>query len=670
MGTTFLNQQQELSVSGGNAQQQLLVSLFNDKRGTVYGNDFQYKRSGFTLNSNFSSKDGRLKVAPYVSYSIENNNLAAADLTRQIFVAPNAPALFQDNGTLNWQENTFENPLAQLENKYSVKTNTLTSGLLTEYRLLPLLTFRVNAGQTHTMVDEFKTSPSTQFNPVYGATSQYSSITAGTTKHANWIVEPQLNWDKKWSVHKVSALLGSTSEERTSTILRIQGTDFSSNDLLYNLSTAKVQKVLDNTEIKYRYQAVYARMNYTLQERYIVNLTARRDGSSRFGPNNRFANFGAAGVAWVFSRENFLKEKSWLSFGKLRGSYGITGNDQIGDYQYLNTYTAGNATYNGVVALYPSRLYNPDFTWEKTQKLETALELGFFKNILNVAAAWYRNTSSNQLVGIPLPATTGFTTIQQNFPATVQNTGLELEIDVHLLRRNNLRWNVQSNISFPRSKLIEFPNIATSTYANTYEVGKSLNIRKVFEYTGLDPVTGIYQFRDFNGDGKLTEEDRKKTTEYGIKFFGGLANSLQYKNVALDFLWQFVKQDQLDLLYSLALPGSMSNVSTYMLDYWTPENPTAQYQRPTAGTNSAALKAFDNYRNSNAVVVNASFIRLNSVQLSWQVPLVATKNSQLALGIQGQNLITITKFKGLDPEVRGVYLPTLKTYSLTATLKF
>ena len=180
----------------------------------------------------------------------------------------------------------------------------------------------------------------------------------------------------------------------------------------------------------------------------------------------------------------------------------------------------------------------------------------------------------------------------------------------------------------------------------------------------------MYQFTDFNGDGKITVDDRKKTADFGIQFYGGFGNSFQYRNISLQFQWQFVKQQQFDTLYSLAAPGSMANVTTYMLDYWTPENPDAQYQRPTSGTNAAVLKAFTDYRNSDAAIVDASFIRLNTVQLNWQLPFPYVGNSQLVLGITGQNLITITKFKGLDPEVHGIYLPILKTYSLSATLKF
>src|SRR5690606_15555621 len=144
-------------------------------------------------------------------------------------------------------------------------------------------------------------------------------------------------------------------------------------------------------------------------------------GSSRFGPGKQFANFGAVGGAWIFSNEKFLEERPLgMSFGKIRASYGITGNDQIGDYQIIDTYGSTGVPYQGIIALTPTRLYNADFSWEKNTKFEVALEAGFFNDRIFFTAAWYRNRSSNQLVGIPLAGTTGFPSISANLGATVQ----------------------------------------------------------------------------------------------------------------------------------------------------------------------------------------------------------------------------------------------------------
>src|SRR5690606_27400325 len=143
---------------------------------------------------------------------------------------------------------------------------------------------------------------------------------------------------------------------------------------------------------EYRYNAVFGRVNYGYNEKYFLNLTGRRDGSSRFGPGKQFANFGAIGAAWLFSRESFFEENlSWLSFGKLRGSYGTTGSDLIGDYKYLNTYGLTGVGYAGIVGLEPNQLFNPDFSWETNKKVEGAIELGFLKDRLQLSIAHYRN---------------------------------------------------------------------------------------------------------------------------------------------------------------------------------------------------------------------------------------------------------------------------------------
>ena len=669
IGRTFIGQQRQLSLSGGSGQTQFLMGLHHQDQSTAFGYDLGYKRYGFNMNVTHISEDKKFRISPTIYYTLQNNNLSEKDLTGQIALSPNAPALYGSNGNLNWEHNTFDNPLAKLENKYTSKTRTFSAGVNAEYEFLPHFTLKVNSGYTSTLQKEIRTNPSSAYNPSLGYGSNYSVIYTGNVERESWITEPQLSWEKKWNKHGISALIGTTFEEKKDQILRLQGSDFASNELLYNLSSAKVQKVNEDTEIKYRYTALYSRLNYNYSGKYIVNLTARRDGSSRFGPHNRFANFGAIGVAWLLSKENFFKNKSFLSFGKLRGSYGVAGSDLIGDYQYLNTYSTSSLSYDGVTGLYPSRLYNPDFSWEKTRKLEAALELGLFKDRINFSLSWYRNISSNQLVGIPLPATTGFLSIQNNFPAKVENTGTELELSTILIKNSPLKWNLSANLSIPKNKLLAYDQIESSPYANTYMVGKSMNIRKVYELKGVNPVTGVYEFTDFNGDGKIDSNDRGKWVDIGVKYFGGISNRFEYKNLSFSFLIQFVKQKSYSLDYSLGMVGNMKNIPEYMLDYWTPEHTDAQYQRPSTGGNSDAVRAFSLYQSSDAVIVEASYIRLNNLQVGYKIPF-GDKGNSLTLILQGQNLWTITGYKGLDPEVQGLYLPSLKTCSLTASLKF
>ncbi len=674
IGKPYLNMQQQLTLSSGSEQTQWYLSIHRQEQATPFGKDYGYERKGFNLNMVHHSADQKFSISPTIYYTLQDNNLIERDLSTQIILSPNAPALYTSTGAVNWEDNTFDNPISKLENQYNSELKTLSAQVNARYQLFPSISLKLNAGYTQTLQEEERSNPSTAYNPSLNYTSTNSIIYLGNVQRNSWIAEPQITWSKEWQKHHVNTLIGLTLEEKNDHLLRLQGSDFASNDLLQNISNAKVQKVNEDTRVQYRYSAFYGRFNYDYSGKYLINLTARRDGSSRFGANNRFANFGAIGAAWIFSKENIIQNnetlKKLLSFGKLRASIGTAGSDLIGDYQYLDTYTTATLLYDGVVGMYPSRLYNPNFSWEKTTKLEAALELGLLKERININFSWYRNRSSNQLVGVPLAATTGFLSLQSNFPAKVQNTGIEAELSASIYKNTSFKWELSANFSLPKSKLLEYDNLSSSSYANTYVVGQPMNIKKVYEYKGVDPVTGVYQFSDMNGDGKLDTNDRQKVAEIGVKHFGGISNQFRYQNLSLSFLVQWVKQRQYSMDYNLSLLGIQRNIPTYMLDYWTPENTEARYQRPTTGGNSAALTAFSRYTSSDAVIVDASFIRLNNVQLSYKIPLKAKGIESLTLIGQGQNLVTITTYKGIDPEGVGVYLPSMKTYSITAILKF
>lgn len=671
IGRNYMVNQQQLTYAGGGENAQYYLSFSNLNQGTAFGHNLGYKRSGLNFNTVLTSPDAKLKISPTIYYTREYNNQTDADLTRQIVLAPNAPALYDGSGQLNWEQNTFTNPLAKLENKYTAHINTLVTNINTIYDLSGDWAVKLNAGYSQTQQRESRTNPSSAFNPNLGYTSATSVRYEGIVSKMNWVLEPQLHWNRKWGVHKISTFIGTTFENRKEEIVRLQGSDFTSNEFIANLSNAKVQRITQNTTTQYRYTALFGRLNYSLSEKYMLNLTARRDGSSRFGSDRRFANFGALGTAWLFSEERLVKERlPWISYGKLRMSIGTSGSDLIGDYQFLDTYTTSSQAYDGTIGIYPSRLFNPNFSWEKTTKFETAIELGLLENRMNVSVAWFRNRSSNQLVGIPQPATTGFPSIQSNFPAKVQNSGTELDLQFAILRNTAVKWKSSINFTQPKSKLLQFDGLKTSTYASTYEVGSSLYIKKVYELKGVNPSTGLYEFSDLNGDGKFDANDRIKVVDLGIKYFGGIGSQLTFRKWSLDFLFQFVKQRQFNLEYSLGMLGTMSNIPTYLLDYWTPENPSARFQRPSTGANANASRAFAQFQGSDAVIVDASYVRLNNVHIGYQIPFEKKYLKSITLQLHGQNLLTLTGYKGIDPEVQGLYLPIPRTFTFSANLKF
>ena len=675
IGGTATSRNVELGVSGGTGTTQFLIRGTHFNETTVFPGDFKYGKSALHFSSNHTSVDERFTVNFSANYIADNNNLLNTDLTRNATtLAPNAPAIYDANGILNWENSTWENPFRLVQGKYLAKTKGLYFNGLVSYKLIPNLELKSSFGYSDTRVEESSTAPHTIYNPSFLLTSAASTSMLNNSNQQSWTIEPQLNYQKTVGKGKLNLLVGTTFQENTAAQLAVFASGFSSNSLITNLAAASFTQIMNNSYSMYRYNAIFGRANYSLADKYFINLTGRRDGSSRFGSGNRFANYGAIGTAWIFSEETAIKEGiSFVSFGKLRASFGTTGSDQIGNYQFLNTYTPTGNTYNGIIGLEPVRLFNPNFSWEVNKKLEIAMDLGFFNDRVFVTVAYFKNRSSSQLVGIPLPATTGFNSIQANLDATVENTGLELELRTVNFSGNNFKWTTSWNSTIPKNKLLAFPNLEGSVYANQYSIGKSLSIRKVYEFTGVNTNTGLYGFTDFNGDGLLTAiEDRQKVVDTNPVFFGGVQNSLAYKNWQLDFLLQFVKQIGINNNAVSDLPGSASNMTTDVLDRWQKVGDSNPIQVYTAGFNGDAVNAFYTYySSSDAAFSDASYIRVKNLSLSYTLPNTILKKGNCKLYFQAQNLLTFTKFKGADPENQSQgRLPTLRVLTIGTQLNF
>lgn len=673
IGRTATNSNVQISLSGGSEHTSFLASANHNEQTTVFAKDFKYKTNNLAMNLNHRSDDNRFTFNASGLFSEQTNNLIRSDITNQsLLLSPNAPALYKDDGSLNWENNTFTNPVAAYESTYSNKGRTLNVNINLGYELFRSFYVKLNGGIDQQVFEEAILSPNTMYNPAFGFTpATHSSIRKANQHQFSYLLEPQINYKLKFDQHEIDMLIGGTFQHRQTSALGISGSRFESNALITNLAAAGNVTVIYDTQTGYKYAALFGRINYQYKNRYILNLTGRRDGSSRFGTNNRFANFGAVGAAWLFAEEAFFDDIRWLGFGKLRASYGLTGSDAIGDYQYLDTYTVSSRSYGGIRSLYPSRLYNPYFSWEKTTKLEIALELGFINDRIRLNAACYRNRSGNQLVGIPLPRTTGFSSIQANLPATVENKGLEFELNTSPVRTNRFNWNSDFNISFPRNKLVSFPGLEGSTYANQYVIGYPVSIAKVYNYEGIDPETGLYTFTDYNNDGNISSpDDNQVIKKTGARYYGGWSNQLSYKQWEFSFLFQFVDQIQKNYNSGVPLPGTMNNQPVEVLDVWSEENPGGRYMPYSSGTNAQRNQSFLLFRNSTATVGDASFIRLKNIQLSYRLPL--NKHIRdIRFYAQGQNLLTFTDYFGLDPEfILTGFLPPLKTYSFGVQFNF
>ncbi|MDA6069537.1 SusC/RagA family TonB-linked outer membrane protein [Flavobacterium sp. AC] len=658
------------TLSGGSENTQFMLSGSYHSQSTVFPGTFMYKKGGSQFNLNHASDNRKFRLNFSAGVTLQNNDQPSFDFSYDArSLAPNAPRLYNPDGSLNWENSTWTNPLGNLNTEFESKTNDLTAGTAVSYEIIPELIVKANLGYTNLNNSETRIVPSTIYDPAYEVSSERSAIFLNDVKRDSWIAEPQINWKKELGTSTIDILAGATFQSQRSTRLQQSGTGFTSNSLIYDLAAAKVTKVLLSDETLYKYQAFFARVNYKYKQCYILNLTARRDGSSRFGPGKQFANFGAAGLAWLFSNESFFMQNKWLSFGKIRTSYGTTGNDQIGDYQFLDTYSNTGILYNGIPGLAPSRLFNADFGWETNKKLEAALELGFFGDRIFTTVAWYQNRSSNQLAGVPLPGSTGFTSYQANLDAVVQNSGLEFTLRTVNFKGHGFTWTTNLNLTFAENKLLKFPGLESSAYNQQYRIGEPLNIKLLYSFKGVDPQTGLYTFEDLNGDGAVTfPEDRQVAVNLNPQYYGGLQNQFSYKGITLDFLFQFIKQK--NRTYPMGTAGMMANQQQRKTDSWSAPGDNAAYQMFSTGYDFPAVMATYSYNESTASVTDASFIRLKNISISYDLPL-DLKQTQCRVILQGQNLLTFTKYVDGDPEFTSYgFLPPLKILTAGIQLTF
>ena len=661
------------SLSGGSLQTKFLLGGNYHRETTVFPGSFDYVRTGAHVSLNHESQDKKFTLAFSAIYSTQISTLPSLDLSQTaVILPPNAPALYDSSGALNWENNTFDNPLAQLEGKTKGNTHDLIINALLSYNIGAGFSLKSSFGFTDLDQKQLNLQPNTVFNPAYGLGSEYSSVYTNLQNRSSWIVEPQLVWKHGFRKGSVEALAGTTFQQQKSDKLVSYGMGFTTNYLLENPVSASTSRVLSSDETLYRYNSFFTRINFNWAGKYILNLTGRRDGSSRFGPGRQYADFGAVGVAWLFSGEEALKEKiPFLSFGKLRVSYGTSGNDQIGDYQFLDSYSSSGNIYQGIAGIQSSRLFNPYFGWETNKKLEAALELGFLNDRLFITGAWFQNRSSNQLVGIPLPGTTGFQSMQSNLDAVVQNQGVEFTVRSLNFKRGKFSWVTNFNLTSIKNELISFPGLDASTYKNRYVIGEPINIQKLYRSTGLDPLTGVYQFEDVNEDRVLNAADDKQAVKnLNPKYYGGLQNQFSYRNLELDFLFQFAKQNNWNENFGNSMPGTMNNQPVGVLEHWQNVGDPGPYQ---GYSNSNGIRSLANsrYSQSDAAISDASYIRLKNISLSFRLPKEWTKKLTCRLSVQGQNILTITKYKGIDPEFRvSGYLPPLRIYTTSIQITF
>jgi TonB-linked SusC/RagA family outer membrane protein len=620
------------NVSGGTSNTQFFVGGAYHRETTVFPTKLGDQKGSMHINLQHSSDSKRFNLSWTGDYLSDQNRLPYSDLTgTALFLAPNAPVLYNPDGSLNWAptasgNSSWTNPLAIYNVSSIIKTNNLVSNMTIGYQLLPNLEIKADVGYNHLESNESDEHPSTANAPEKRTsnTVRYSFFQHNDVN--TWNIEPQAVYHALVGGGKLEGVVGMQLLETTTFGQYMYVSGFTSDLLIGDVGSAGTfNSAKTLSPANYKYVGGFGRLNYNWQDRYILNLSARRDGSSRFGSANQFHNFWSVGGAWIFSQTALIKKKlPWLSFGKLSASYGTTGNDQIGDYQFLSVYTTPSGittTYQATPGLLPQTLSNPYLQWEETRKRNAKLELGFFHDRIRVSADYFLNRSSNQLLPYTLSFLSGFNSITRNFPGTIQNSGGEFALNTINIRNKNFNWTTDFNLTIPRNKLVAFPNLTASSYASSFVIGKSISLIKAYQFLGTDPATGIFQVANANGDPTLTPAfaDRTLAIIPGYRWYGGIQNNIGYKGWQLSFFIQFTKQTTSNAYGTFGTyPGVFSstgpngNQPTLVLNRWQHPGDHSVIQRYSTSLLKAA-----NATSSDAIWSDASYARVKNINLSY-----------------------------------------------------
>lgn len=669
------------SISSGSENTSFTVGGGYHKETLIFPGDFGYQRGNANISLNHASVNKKFRAGVTANYGVDVSNFFAGGnmIDQALSLPPNAPELYNSNGELNWEidnvgglRSTWVNPMSYLnQTQYKETQNLVTNGNLS-YEFFPGLSLITNIGYTNLNSSESSKQPIGSLAP--DSPVKYGGAGFSDTKRKSWIIEPRASFAKKMNAHSLEVILGTTWQKSSGSSNQLTGNNYASDALLSSPKGAGYIEMLVDVFSEYKFNSLYSRLGYNYNSKYLLNLTGRRDGSSRFGPGNRFANFWSVGGAWIFTSEDLIKNVlSVINFGKLRASYGVTGSDNIGDYRYYNLYNVLQSSYQGLVGFVPSALFNDKYAWEVTKKFEVAIEAAFFEDRISAEINWYNNRSSNQLIDYKLPATTGFPSILQNFEAVVQNTGWEFMLRGEVLKSADWLWNIAGNVTIPDNKLVKFDGIEDSPYATIYKVGEPLTVQWLYSSAGVNTLTGRYEVEDLNNDGVFNNADRVLTNRMGTKIYGGINNSVRYKSVEASLFFQLAKQRQ-PLLLSRFKPGQTGqNVSVDVLQNWKQVGDITSIAKYSTGFGSINTgKEYLDVVNSNYNITDASFIRLKTLSIAWTLPtewLERIKLMQSKIFIQGQNLFMLTKYKAQDPETPWGALPQLRMISAGVQIK-
>lgn len=681
------------SVSGGMGQSSYFLSAGYDTQKEIMNNGGKNQRGTFSARFSHSSPNqkfkfdlsNRISLSDVLSYSISS-------ISNQ---PPNAPDIFDADGNFNFTPYRQENnqngfPFAALKRPSKSKTFELSNNFNALYQLVKGLTISAGLGHNFTFNENSNLTPKVSNDPAF--INALSSAIYGKSTNQSLQVESQLAYNGYIGIGKLSAQVIANFQQSTSSGETISSFDFPNDAMMKSHNNAQTSFFAEGYR-QYKYLSGSAIVKYEWDNKYVISLNARRDGSSRFGPGKQFGNFGSIGLAWIASDENWVKKfiPDWFSLIKFRASAGIMGSDGIGEYEYLPRWSKSRSVdnttqllfkYNGTDAFHAMRPLNQNYQWESTRQTEVGTLLGFFENRVNVELAYYSKYTDNQLTRFPIPSQTGFISVLVNHPAAVRNSGIEISANATLLKTKDCDIHFNINTSRNRNKLVKFPGLESSSFRAIYKVGQSLGTRYFLHYTGVDPLTGNYTFEDHNKDGLVnigggsfpttTQDDRYVAINTDLQTAVASGITLRYKSISVATAFVFLNQLKRDPYLDMVL-GSMQN--TILRDdvknnHWQKPGDQAKYPRYT--TNNALL---GNISSSDAMYIDGSYLRMTNLAISWALPadwISRIKIKGASISLQTQNLFTLSNYPGIDPGLLdapwGTPVPRTISTNLSLTL--
>jgi TonB-linked SusC/RagA family outer membrane protein len=633
----------ELSVSSGNDKTRLFIS------GNLYSQDGTVKSTAFNRYSGRINVDhkllpdltigGGVSMTYSVNYRVEGDQTLYGPLPNALSIPAIFP-VYNADGTYN-EDGPYANPVSIInETKNVAYTNRNNGNIYVEYKFLDGFTFNSKWSADVYNLREHEYDPITTAQGL-----KYNGLgIEGTTYVSNLIGSNVLQYVKTFNkVHNLEAMAGFSFEKYARRTTYIEATNFPNEDFQY-INSAGTIRASSTSALDRGMTSYFGQIKYNYMYKYIFTLTARADGSSKFGANNRFGYFPAGSLAWRLTEEPFMKSVPVISDLKIRTSLGLTGNDGIGDFASLGLYKGGY-NYNQEAGIQPTQLPNPNLKWETTRQIGLGFDLGLLKDRISIVADVYFNKTSDLLLARPIPLSSGFSTITANI-GDMENKGVEFLLNTVNIQ-GDFTWNTSLNFSANRNKVL---NLAGDTIAdlgrgnNWVLEGEPIGVFVGYNFLGIDPTTGKEVYEDINNDKQITTEDRKIIGNPNPDYTLGLTNTFGYKGFDFSFFLHGVFGNDVyngTWMY-LQAPTDLDQQTTEVLKAWKNPGDIADIPKLADGLKSSRF------------IENGSFLRIKNVTFGYTLPKDLIKKLWLKsarIYVSGQNLYTFTTYSGMDPEV-------------------